>query len=48
MLVLEPDCNRTAWVRSRLEPQELIDDQLERRLGARYLDDVVSPHKAAL
>ena len=28
--VLEPRCNRAAWVRSRFEPQELIDVQLER------------------
>ena len=39
--VLIPRCNRVAWVRSRFEPQELIDDQLERRLATRYLDGVV-------
>ena len=39
--VLEPHCNRAAWVRSRFEPQELIDVQLERRLATRYLYGVV-------
>ena len=39
--VLEPRCNRAAWVRSRFEPQELIDVQLERQLATRYLHDVV-------
>ena len=33
--VIEPRCNRAAWVRSRLEPQELIDVQLERQLATR-------------
>ena len=39
--VLEPRCDRAAWVRSRFEPQELIDVQLERQLATRYLHDVV-------
>ena len=39
--VFEPRCNRAAWVRSRFEPQELIDDQLERQLATHYLDGVV-------
>ena len=39
--VLEPRCNRAAWVRSGFEPQELIDVQLERQLATRYLHDVV-------
>ena len=41
VLVLEPRCDRAAWVRSRFEPQELIDVQLERQLAMRYLHDVV-------
>ena len=40
-IVLEPRCDRAAWVRSRFEPQELIDVQLERQLATRYLHDVV-------
>ena len=34
--VLEPRCDRAAWVRSRFEPQELIDVQLERQLATHY------------
>ena len=39
--VLEPHCDRAAWVRSRFEPQELIDVQLERQLATRYQHGVV-------
>ena len=41
LTVLEPRCNRAAWVRSGFEPQELIDVQLERQLTTRYLHDVI-------
>ena len=39
--VLEPRCNRAAWVRSRFEPQQLIDVQLEGQLATRYMHDAV-------
>ena len=49
MSVLEPPCNRAAWMRSRFEPQELIDVQtwasISHALSARCCFRL---HKAAL
>ena len=38
VIVLELRCNRAAWVRSRFQPQELIDVK-ERQLATHYLYD---------
>ena len=43
IIVLEPRCDRAAWVPSRFEPQELIDVQLERQLATRYFTMLFSP-----